>query len=134
MASPLTRLNPPTLPDVSAIGYSQITVAEAGRLAFVSGQVAARPGGGPVPAGHGAQAAVVAENARAALDALGATPEDVVMVRAFMVDMTPERVGEAMAALRALFGDRPSLTGVGVAALAAPDLLVEVEMVVRLPD
>jgi enamine deaminase RidA (YjgF/YER057c/UK114 family) len=52
-----------------------------------------------------------------------------------MVDLTPERLDEGMPHLIALFdGAQPSLTGVGVAALAAPDLHVEVEMVVRLPS
>ncbi len=37
--------------------------------------------------------------------------------------------------LLALFGGaQPSLTGIGVAALAGPDLQMEVEMVVRLPS
>jgi enamine deaminase RidA (YjgF/YER057c/UK114 family) len=33
-----------------------------------------------------------------------------------------------------LDGTLPSLTGVGVVNLAAPDLQIEIEMVVRIPD
>lgn len=33
----ITRVNPPALPDTGAAGYSQISIADAGRLAFVSG-------------------------------------------------------------------------------------------------
>lgn len=134
MTQALARLNPSSLPDVSAVGYSQITVVEPGRLAFVSGQVASRPGGGPTPSGLVAQVQLVVENARAALDALGASAQDLVMVRVYMVDLTPARLEEGMPHLMALFdGVRPSLTGVGVAALAGPGLQVEVEMIVRLP-
>lgn len=134
MNTDLVRLNPPTLPDVSAIGYSQITVVEPGRMAFVSGQVARRADGGTAPTELAEQVALAAANARAAFKALGASVEDLVLVRVYMVDLTPERLGRAMPPLLALFGGaRPSLTGVGVAALAEPDLQVEIELVVRLP-
>ena len=135
MTDPVTRLNPPTLPDVSAIGYSQISVMEPGRVAHVSGQVAVPPGGAPVPGDLVGQTRVVAGNLRAALDALSATGRDVVSVRVYVVDLTEARVAEAMPHLLPVFeGARPSLTGIGVAALAAPGLQLEVEMVVRLPD
>ena len=57
------------------------------------------------------------------------------MVRIYRVDLTPERMEEMMPHLLAAFdGAQPSLTGIGVAALAAPDLQLEMEMIVRLPD
>lgn len=135
MAEPVVRLNPPTLPDVSAIGYSQISVMEPGRIAHVSGQVAVQPGGAPVPGDLVGQTRIVAGNLAAALDALSATGRDVVSARIYVTDLTEARVAEAMPHLMPVFqGARPSLTGIGVAALAAPDLQIEVEMVVRLPD
>ena len=135
MAPSLTRLNPATLPDASAFGYSQITTVEPGRLAFISGQVAWRPGGEPAPDSLAEQAELAVRNAKAALDAAGASPEDLVMVRVYMVDLTPERIGELMPHLLAMFGGaRPSLTGVGVAALAGPELQLEIEMIARLPS
>ncbi len=135
MPPPITRLNPPALPDAGALGYSQISIAEPGRLAFISGQVAVRPSGEPAPDSLVAQMKIVSANARAALDAVGATPQDVVMARVYMVDLTPERLEEVMPPFLATFdGAQPSLTGVGVAALAGPGLQVEMEMTVRLPD
>ena len=135
MAQPIARLNPPSLPDAGALGYSQISVVEAGRLAFVSGQVAVRPDGAPVPASLVEQTKIVGANARAALEAIGATPQDIVMARVYMVDLTPERLDEMMPHLLAAFdGTQPSITGVGVVALAAPDLQLEMELVVRIPE
>lgn len=135
MTQPLTRLNPKSLPDASAIGYSQITTVEPGRLAFISGQVAWRPDGEPAPDSLAEQAKLVVKNAKAALDAISAAPEDLVMVRVYMTDWTPERMEELMPHLLALFdGAQPSLTGIGVAALAGPDLQLEVEMIVRVPS
>ncbi|HMP77155.1 MAG TPA: RidA family protein [Kiritimatiellia bacterium] len=129
------RMNPPTLPNAATAGYSQITVMEPGRLAFISGQVAWRRGGEPPPDSLAEQAKIVAANARAALEAIHATPRDIVMARIYMVDLTPERIEEMMPHLLAAFdGEQPSLTGVGVAALAAPNLQVEMELIVRVPD
>lgn len=135
MAQTLHRLNPPTLPDAGALGYSQISVMEPGRLAFISGQVAWRAGGERTPEALDEQARLVCANAKAALDAIGAAPQDIVMVRVYMTDMTPERIDEVMPHLTAFFqGAQPSLTGIGVAALAGPDLQMEMEMIARLPD
>ena len=135
MPQSLTRLNPKSLPDAGKIGYSQITTVEPSRLAFISGQVALRPDGEPAPDGLTEQAKLVIENAKAALDAVDASSEDLVMIKVYVVDLTPERLEELMPHLLAFFdGAQPSLTGIGVAALAGPDLQLEVEMIVRLPS
>jgi enamine deaminase RidA (YjgF/YER057c/UK114 family) len=131
----IARTNPPQLPNAEAIGYSQISVVEPGRMAYISGQVALSPDGAPVPTNLADQMKVVARNARAALDALGASPQDIVIARCLVTDLTPERLEQVMPPLLELFdGAKPSLTGFGVAALAAPDFQVELELTVRLPD
>jgi enamine deaminase RidA (YjgF/YER057c/UK114 family) len=135
MTQAIARMNPPTMPDAGALGYSQISVVEPGRIAYVSGQVAALPGGGEVPADLVEQMRIVAANAKAALDALGALPEDIAIARCFMTDMTPERLNQVFPPLLEIFGGAmPCITGVGVAALAAPELQVELELTVRVPD
>jgi enamine deaminase RidA (YjgF/YER057c/UK114 family) len=104
-------------------------------MAYISGQVAWRPNGEPVPADLVAQMKIVATNAKAALDALGASPEDIVIARCFMTDLTPARLNQIFPPLLEMFnGAQPCITGVGVAALAAPELQVELELTVRLPD
>lgn len=134
MSAAIQRLNPRTLPDTSNIGYSQISIAGPGRLAFVSGQVAWRAEGGEVPGPLAAQTAVVIENLQAALSALDARPQQIVQMRVYLTELTSETQEVVMSQLvRLLDGARPSLTGVAVAALAAPDLQIEVEMVVQLP-
>ena len=134
MPHPITRMNPPTLPDAAKMGYSQISIVEPGRMAYVSGQVAWSPNGEPVPSDLVAQARIAATNAKAALDALGATSEDIAILRCFMTDLTPETLELAFPPiLEMLGGAMPSITGVGVAALAAPDLKIELELTVRVP-
>ena len=134
MTPSITRLNPPSLPDAGAAGYSQISIVEPSRLAFISGQVAWRRDGGPVPDTLAGQTEIVVANAKAALEAIGASPKDLVMVRVYLVNLTPERVEMLWSQLHALFdGTQPSLTGIGVAALASPELQLEIEMVARVP-
>ena len=135
MTNSIVRLNPSTLPNAGEMGYSQISIVEPGRMAYVSGQVAWRPNGEAVPASLAEQMRIVSVNAKAALDAVGAKPHDVVLARAYITNLTPERLEEIMPAFLATFeGAQPCVTGIGVEALAAPDLQVEMELVVRLPD
>ena len=70
MSASIDRMNPPALPDAGKVGYSQISIAHPSPLAFVSGQVAWRPDGTAAPASLAAQAAIVIENLKRALDAL----------------------------------------------------------------
>src|SRR5215217_435613 len=130
MTNTITRINPAALPDTSRAGYSQISIVEPGRLAFVSGQVA-WPKDGGAPGTLAEQVEAVAENLSAALDELQATTQDIVQMRIYVVGLNDESMGIGMAAIgKFLAGAQPSLTGIGVSALAAPGLLIEVEMVV----
>ncbi len=121
------------MPDAGKAGYSQISVVDASRLAFVSGQVAWRADGGAVPDTLAGQMPVVIDNLQSALAAIGADTCDIAQMRVYMVDLTPDSVDVAMTMIATFLGGvQPSLTGVGVAALASPELLVEIEMVVRI--
>ena len=135
MPHAITRMNPPTLPNAAEMGYSQISIVEPGRRAYVSGQVAWRPSGEPVPTDLVEQTRIAAANAKAALEALDATPHDIAILRCFMTDLSPETLEQVLPPLLEMFdGAMPSVTGVGVAALAGPDLKIELELTVRLPD
>ncbi len=130
----VSRRNPPTMWDMASLGYSHISVAEPGRLAFLSGQIAAAPGVDDVPHDLTAQARIATASLAAALDELEATAHDIVMVRVYVVNATTEAFGQVLVPLRALFADaKPSITTIGVQALYRPEIRVEIEMVVRLP-
>lgn len=132
--SPVSRLNPSTMLDATEIGNSQISIVEAGRLAFVAGQTATRNDGGPIPRDLSSQAQIVAAQLAAALGALGASPREVVTFRMYLVDATTDRFKEAWAPIREMLrGEMPSATAIGVQALWTPELQLEVEMTVRLP-
>lgn len=127
----ITLLNPDGLPKVDI--YRQVSVATGSRLVFIAGQVARDADGGKV--GEGDFAAQVERcylNIGTALAAAGGTFADVVKLTVYLVDWTPEKMplfveGVARAAAKLGVTPMPPLTGIGVAALAEPDLLVEVE-------
>ncbi|WP_299598275.1 RidA family protein [uncultured Tateyamaria sp.] len=132
MSASIDRMNPPALPDTGKVGYSQISIVRPGALAFVSGQVAWRPDGTPPPASLAEQTAIVVENLKGALEALQASTDDIVQMHIYLTDLRDDTQDSAMGGiLRFLDGAQPSLTGIGVAALAGPDLQIEVEMVVQ---
>lgn len=134
MSSNVTRRNPSTMWDSTVNGHSQISIAEPGRIALLSGQGATPKNGAPLPADVGQQAALVVDNLQAALDELGAAPADILMLRIHVVNGTTERFTEAYSNIQKLLnGEMPSVTVLGVQSLFTPELQVEVEMAVRLP-
>ena len=134
MQTSLQRMNPAALPNTSNLGYSQISIANACILAFVSGQVAQAADGYAVPEGLEAQTKQVIANLTEALKALEASPQNIVQMRIYVTDLNEDAMNILMPPIIAfLNGAEPSLTGIGVAALAGPDLKVEIEMIVQLP-
>jgi len=130
----VSRRNPPTMWNMASLGWSHISVVEPGRLAFVSGQIAVTPGSTDVPEDLASQAKLATASLTAALKELEASPQDIVMLRVYVVNATSEAFGQAVTPLRELLGDAmPSITTIGVQALYKPEIKVEIEMVVRLP-
>jgi enamine deaminase RidA (YjgF/YER057c/UK114 family) len=120
--------------DMASRGFSHISIAEPGRLAFLSGQIAMKPGSEKVPEDIAGQAKLATASLAAALEDLDATAKDIVMLRVYVVNATSEAFGQAVKPLRELFGEvMPSITTIGVQALYKPEFKVEIEMVVRLP-
>jgi enamine deaminase RidA (YjgF/YER057c/UK114 family) len=126
---PITRINPDTLPDAGSLGYTQTVSSPPGELVFCSGQVAIDRDGTPVPEDLAEQAKIAANNVKLALAAAGATPDDVTLVRLYIVDMTPDKLNQVGGALPALFnGVAPCATAIGVQSLADPEYKVEIEV------
>jgi enamine deaminase RidA (YjgF/YER057c/UK114 family) len=130
MTAGLQKLNPPGLPDAGPLGYSQLVTTPPGRMVFVSGQVAVPDDGSAIPADLAGQVPIVLRNLARALAAGGATPDDVVSLRIYVVDLDPAQIGPMMAPIAAMFkGQAPALTGIGISALAAPEFKLEIEAI-----
>ena len=126
----MKRLNPETLFKPQA--YTQVVEATGRRTIFVSGQVSQDAQGNVVaPGDFRGQARQVFANLRAALEAAGASPADVTKVTMFIVDYEPE-LRPVLAEARAEFlagAEPPASTLIGIAALADPAYLLEIEAI-----
>jgi enamine deaminase RidA (YjgF/YER057c/UK114 family) len=111
--------------------YTQVVAATGSRLVFVAGQVAEDAEGNLVGAGDLAvQARQSFANVRRALAAAGARPDQVARITIYVVGHRPEYVPDISEARIAVFGDhKPADTLLGVATLAQPEYLIEVEAI-----
>ncbi|ADB31381.1 Endoribonuclease L-PSP [Kribbella flavida DSM 17836] len=129
---PITVMNPAGLPEIDL--YRQVSVATGSRQIYVAGQVAWDADGTLVGAGDlAAQVEQVYLNLGTALDQAGATFDDVAKLTAYLVDWTPDKMPDFLAGAARAFAKLgvspvPPFTGIGVAALAEPGLLVEIEI------
>lgn len=134
---PVQTVNPPGIPQPD--NYRQVAVATGSRTVYVAGQVARAADGAPVAPGDLAgQTDQALRNVATALAGVGATFDDVAKLTVYVVDWTPEKMGgfgEGAGRAAAALGVDPvrPVTLIGVAALAEPDLLIEVEAVAVLP-
>lgn len=135
MNRPLQRLNPPALWDATRNHHSQGTLIHSGPLAIFSGQIAMQQDTDHVPASLREQTGVVCRNLKLCLDSIGGSPADIVSLRAYIVDWSPEKAADVFEPLVAFLGDAmPAMTGIGVSALFSPELRIEIEMVACVPD
>jgi len=123
-------INPPTVFRSLEHGFSQAVVTSGRRTLYVSGQAAwdsrRQLVGGADLEGQARQAFA---NLQAVVEAGGGTLADVVSVRIYVVDYRPEKASAVGRAFRDFFtGEtKPAATWIGVAALADPGFLIEVE-------
>ena len=122
------RTNPPTLS--TPTGYTHVVeVTGPAKTVYIAGQIAFDKEGKLVGAGDmAAQAEQVFKNLQAALDTAGAKFSDVVKMNTYVTDMAK---APAVREVRArYFGQStPASTLVQVAALARPELMIEIEVI-----
>ncbi|MBC9714387.1 RidA family protein [Streptomyces sp. TRM66268-LWL] len=124
-----TLLNPSALHDPTGYGYTHIAAAP-GRQVFIAGQYASDETGAVVSDDFGAQVGRSIANLRTALEAAGLGFEDVVRIGTYIVDHDQDKLQVLLEHLRATWGERlPAQTLVGVAALALPEMLFEIDAV-----
>lgn len=126
---------PAALFDSTANHHSQGTLVEGGRLAFFSGQIAWQSGSEQAPASLGArdrdrlQQPAQLPGQRQCRGCRYRQPA------CLYRGLDPRNGRGSPSAARSFLGETmPSLTGIGVSSLFGPDLKIEIEMVVRVPD
>lgn len=123
-------INPESMYQTVPFGFSHAVLQNGGRTLHLAGQVAWDHdcnliGGGDVIA----QTRQVLANLKKVLAAAGATTADVVRLRTYVVNHTPDKLGPICAEISAFYGDAlpAANTFIGVQALALPDFLIEIE-------
>jgi enamine deaminase RidA (YjgF/YER057c/UK114 family) len=112
------------------VGYSHVATVGAGRLVFVSGQVALDGQGNIVGKDDfRAQARQVFENLRAALESVGAGFRDVIKLNSYVVDLAGMPHFRAVRDEYVNTANPPASTAVQVVKLFRPEFLLEVEAV-----
>jgi len=83
-----------------------------------------------------AQCTQVFKNLKEVLAATGATPNDVVRMRTYVVNYSPDKLQVIGPAIASFYGDAlpAANTLLGITALAMPDFLIEVEVTAMVDD
>jgi len=123
----VTLINAEGLPEIDV--YHHVAVATGSKTVYLAGQV--DWSGAPDLATQVENAYV---NVHTALKAAGASFKDLVRIRVFVVDWTPDKMPELLKGLdnaRARVGEnaKPPASLIGVAALDVPEHQVEIEAV-----
>jgi len=128
---PRETINPTSMYDAVSYGFSHATKSSSRTVIHCAGQVAWDDKGQLVgPGDLAAQAAQAFRNLKKVLAEAGATPADVVRMRTYVVDHSPDKLETIGAAIQAFYGDTPPAanTLLGVQSLALPEFLIEVEV------
>jgi enamine deaminase RidA (YjgF/YER057c/UK114 family) len=127
----IQHINPDSLFPSLQFGFSQVVSTEGGRTIHCAGQTAWNKDMKIVGEGDfTAQARATYENVRIALASAGAEPTDIVRMRTYIVNYTPDYLEPLGIETAAFFGDHPppAATLLGVASLAMPEFMIEIEV------
>jgi enamine deaminase RidA (YjgF/YER057c/UK114 family) len=124
------KLNPSGLYDSVRYGFSHAARQRGGSVLQLAGQVAWDKEGKLVGSGDLAvQTRQALANIRAVLAAAGAAPADILGLRTYVVNHSPDKLGAVLTEIAQFYGDAAPApnTFIGVSALALPEFLVEIE-------
>lgn len=124
---PFTLVNPPTLYNPVKWGYSHLATVT-GELVVISGQFGSDDDGEVVAPDFAAQVERAFENLGKALESVGLGYGDVVRLGTLIVDHDRSKLEVLVPVLERIWGDLPPpQTLMGLASLALPEMLFEVE-------
>ncbi|WP_158821763.1 RidA family protein [Granulicella sp. S156] len=128
----VTLFNPETMFKPTA-GYSQVAEVKSGKLVYIAGQIPFDQEGNLVGKDDFlSQAEQVFKNLKAAVEAAGGTPEDIVKLNYFCVESVDPSLTPGILAVRDRFVNvaaPPISTFVVVKRLVRPEWLIEIEAV-----
>lgn len=122
-------LNPDTLFNSLQYGFSQIVVTQGSRTVYFSGQVAWDENENIIGENDlRAQVWQSLRNVETAVTTAGATLNDIVALRLYIVQSWMDKTAPVSEGLKEFFPDNPpATTWIGVYGLARPEFLIEIE-------
>ena len=132
----ITHVNPDTMYNSLAFSFSHGSISDGGRMLHLAGQVAWDKDQNVVGGDDlAAQTRQALANLREVLVSQGASPADLVRIRTYVVNHSPDKLEAVAGEMMAFYGDAMPApnTWIGVQALALPDFLIEVEGTAILP-
>ncbi|MFT6404024.1 MAG: enamine deaminase RidA (YjgF/YER057c/UK114 family) [Marinomonas primoryensis] len=128
----IERINPTTLYDGSASGMSQATVDTDTGLIFISGQVDwdtnFQTNGNDIST----QTKNAVQHLITVLETANSSVHNILQLRVYVRGEVADHMETIVPIIASTLGiSRPALTGIGVASLATPDTLIEIEAVAK---
>ena len=125
-------INPQELYDGSAFGMSQAVCDNASNLVFISGQVDWDREYQISETSVEGQTKKALNNLNIALVAANSSVDNLLQLRIYIRGEFGDYIDEIAPILANFLGEsRPAMTGIGVASLASPEILVEIEAVAK---
>ncbi|MEO9485468.1 MAG: RidA family protein [Ekhidna sp.] len=123
-------INPETLFNSTQYGFSQITISTPGKIVFISGQVAWDENQNIIGGNNlEKQTRKAIDNLKIAIESVGGTMENIMMLRIYKVDYQKEDAPIITSILKENFSARnpPASTWVSVKGLANEGFMIEIE-------
>ncbi|MBC3907871.1 MULTISPECIES: RidA family protein [Undibacterium] len=128
----INKINPATLYDGAPFGMSQAAADADSGLIFISGQVDWDSNYQVKNQSMPAQAEGAIKNLLTVLEAANSSVQNLLHLRVYIRGELAEHMETIVPILLSYLGtSRPALTGIGVASLATPDTLIEIEAVAK---
>ncbi|UTV99913.1 RidA family protein [Marinomonas rhizomae] len=128
----IKRINPLSLYDGAATGMSQATVDNDTGLVFISGQVDWDSDFQTHNHDMKTQTANAAKHLITVLEEANSSVENILQLRVYMRGEVADHMEDIVPIIASTLGtSRPALTGIGVASLASPEILIEIEAVAK---
>ncbi len=125
-------INPQELYDGSAFGMSHAVCDTASNLVFISGQIDWDLEYQVSETSVAGQTKKAIANLNIALAAANSSVENLLQVRIYIRGEIGDYINEIAPILTDFLGEsRPAMTGIGVASLVSPEILVEIEAIAR---
>ncbi|WP_417526622.1 RidA family protein [Marinomonas shanghaiensis] len=129
----IKRINPLSLYDGTATGMSQATVDTDTGLVFISGQVDWDTDYQTHNHDIKRQTANAAKHLITVLEEANSSVDNILQLRVYVRGEVADHMEDIVPIIASTLGtSRPALTGIGVASLASPEILIEIEAVAKI--